>query len=161
VSPHTELPEGPADAARSAGPFLRPGIPGGALWCSISAFGDLQNVFGRLTDSEGISRSSYEGNYRPSVPNLVSVERDYVVDIYVDGLPMFVGALDPGPHGYLPVLAEAAKVDRCLPLVEHYISSRRTPLPAHEGQFLSKYFLLRKERVARQKNARQRPDART
>jgi hypothetical protein len=78
---------------------LVPVILGRALWCSSSAFGGLQDFFGRLTDSKSISRSSYEGNYRSAVPNLVSEERDYVVDIYVDGLPMFVGALDPGPHG--------------------------------------------------------------
>ncbi len=97
--PFVQLANVPAAGVAGAG------IPGRALWCSISASGGLQNSFGRLTDSEGISRSSYEGNYRPSVPNLVSEERDYVVDIYVDALPMFVGALDPGPHGCLPVLA--------------------------------------------------------
>ena len=76
-----------------------PVILGRALWCSSSALGGLQDFFGRLTDSKSISRSSYEGNDRSAVPNLVSEERDYVVDIHVDGLPMFVGALDPSPHG--------------------------------------------------------------
>ena len=56
----------------------------------ISAFGRLQNFFWRLTDGEGVSRS-YEGNDRTSVPNFVSEERDSIVEIYMDDLPICVG----------------------------------------------------------------------
>ena len=72
----------------------------------ISAFGRLQDFFWRLTNGEGVSRS-YEGNDRSSVPNFVSEERGSIVEIYMDGLPIFVGALDPGPHCSLPALADA------------------------------------------------------
>ena len=54
------------------------------------------DFFWRLTDGEGVS-GSYEGNDRTSVPNFVSEERGSIVEIYMDDLPICVGALDPGP----------------------------------------------------------------
>ena len=60
---------------------------------------------GRFTHNDGISGSAHEGNYCPPVPSVISKERGYVVEICVDGLPAFVGALDPGAHCRLPVLA--------------------------------------------------------
>ena len=56
----------------------------------ISAVGHLQNFFWRLTDGESVSRS-YEGNDRTSVPNFISEERDSIVEIYMDDLPICVG----------------------------------------------------------------------
>jgi hypothetical protein len=61
------------------------------------AFGCLQNVFWRLADRDGIRRP-HEGYYRASVLSFISEERDSIGDIYVDDLPTFVTALDPGPH---------------------------------------------------------------
>ena len=87
----------------------------------ISAFGRLQNFFWRLTDGEGVSRS-YEGNDRTSVPNFVSEERDSIVEIYMDDLPICVGALDPRPHCSLPASGSACvqlQASRLKPLVMH------------------------------------------
>jgi hypothetical protein len=65
----------------------------------------LQNFLGRFTHNDGISRSAHEGNYCPPVPSVISKERGYVVEICVDGLSAFVGALDPGAYRRLPELA--------------------------------------------------------
>ncbi len=114
-------------------------------WLQLTlAFGRLQNFFWRLTDGEGVSRS-YEGNDRTSVPNFVSEERGSIVEIYMDDLPICVGAPDPGPQCSLPALAAA-----CVILIEE--PSRFLPYPPVAE---SAFALRRRQRMSQNDGAQE------